>query len=140
MESTLKCPECGGSKCTSVSKEKYRCLYCGATFNTGSTTPKETTVVPKSDVTPKATKAEETSQPQMIKIHDRSRIVAILLAFFLGDIGGQFFYLGSPIKGILCVLFCWTWIPAVIGIIHGILLIIMGDDGFDEEYNYYQPE
>ncbi len=140
MESTLKCSECGGSKCTQVSKDKYRCLYCGMTFSAGGTIPKETAVVPKSDVTPEIVETEETRQPQRIKIHDRSRIVAILLAFFLGDVGGQFFYLGSPVKGVLCILFCWTWIPAIISAIHGILLIIMGEEDFDEAYNYYQPE
>lgn len=29
---TYICPECGGDKCTRVSKDRYRCLYCGATF------------------------------------------------------------------------------------------------------------
>lgn len=29
---TYICPECGGDKCTPVSKDQYRCLYCGATF------------------------------------------------------------------------------------------------------------
>lgn len=30
------CPECGGTKCTRVSKGQYRCLYCGATFYVGN--------------------------------------------------------------------------------------------------------
>lgn len=30
------CPECGGTKCTHVSKGQYRCLYCGATFYVGN--------------------------------------------------------------------------------------------------------
>lgn len=31
-DTTYICPECGGDKCTPVLKDKYRCLYCGATF------------------------------------------------------------------------------------------------------------
>ncbi len=33
---TYICPECGGDKCTRVSKDQYRCLYCGATFYVGN--------------------------------------------------------------------------------------------------------
>ena len=28
----VKCPECGGTKCTALNNETYRCLYCGATI------------------------------------------------------------------------------------------------------------
>ncbi|HCS87747.1 MAG TPA: hypothetical protein DIW30_04900 [Bacteroidales bacterium] len=33
---TCTCPECGGNKCTPVSKGQYRCSYCGATFYVGN--------------------------------------------------------------------------------------------------------
>lgn len=35
-DTTYICPECGGDKCTPVLKDKYRCLYCGATFYVGN--------------------------------------------------------------------------------------------------------
>lgn len=43
---------------------------------------------------------------------------AVLLALFTGGIGGQFFYLGKTLMGVLCVLFCWTFIPAIVAVIH----------------------
>lgn len=128
MESTLKCPECGGAKCTPVSNGKYRCAYCGTVFNVGGV---QTSDAPDG--------AENKENSQRIKLHDKNRIVAILLAFFLGDVGGQFFYLGSIWKGILCVCFCWTWVPGIVGIIHGIMMAVMNDEDFDDVYNYYTP-
>ena len=32
----VKCPECGGTKCTALNNETYRCLYCGATIKVKS--------------------------------------------------------------------------------------------------------
>ena len=32
----VKCPECGGTKCTALNNETYRCQYCGATIKVKS--------------------------------------------------------------------------------------------------------
>ena len=32
----VKCPECGGTKCTVLNNETYRCQYCGATIKVKS--------------------------------------------------------------------------------------------------------
>ena len=32
----VRCPECGGTKCTALNNETYRCLYCGATIKVKS--------------------------------------------------------------------------------------------------------
>jgi TM2 domain-containing membrane protein YozV len=40
--------------------------------------------------------------------------VAVILALFLGGIGAHKFYLGQTGLGILYLLFCWTYIPAII--------------------------
>lgn len=42
---------------------------------------------------------------------------AVLLAVFLGGIGAHKFYMGQVGLGIVYLLFSWTWIPAIIGII-----------------------
>lgn len=65
----------------------------------------------------------------------RDKIVAALLAFFLGGFGIQWFYLGRTIYGILSILFCWTFIPSVISFIHFIILLISSDASFDAKYN-----
>ena len=51
------------------------------------------------------------------------KVVYALLAIFLGWLGIHKFYAGKPVQGVLCILFCWTYIPAVISFIEGILAI-----------------
>ena len=42
-----------------------------------------------------------------------NKVIYILIAFFLGGFGVQEFYAGRTGLGILCALFCWTFIPAL---------------------------
>ena len=64
----------------------------------------------------------------------KNRMVAALLAFFVGGFGIHKIYLNNPI-GILYLLFCWTLIPAIIAFIESIILLMMHDDTFDRRYN-----
>ena len=72
------------------------------------------------------------SQPTKDK---RSRIVAALLALFLGWFGAHKFYLGRPGWGLIYLIFCWTFIPAIIAFIEFILLLLTRDDDFDRKFN-----
>ena len=65
----------------------------------------------------------------------KSKLVAALLAFFLGGIGGHKFYLGQPGLGILYLFFCWTLIPGFIAFIEMIILLTMSDHAFNVRYN-----
>lgn len=65
----------------------------------------------------------------------KNKIVAGLLAFFLGGFGIHRFYLGDIGKGIAYCLFFWTGIPFIIGFIDFIVLLSMDDDVFDAKYN-----
>jgi len=65
----------------------------------------------------------------------KNKIAAGIFAILLGSIGVQFFYLRKPIKGILCILFCWTGIPSLVGLIQGILILVKSDQEFDAMYN-----
>ncbi|MDH3383061.1 MAG: TM2 domain-containing protein, partial [Deltaproteobacteria bacterium] len=47
------------------------------------------------------------------------RVAAAIFAILLGSFGVHRFYLGQVGWGILYVLFCWTLIPAVAGLIEG---------------------
>lgn len=65
---------------------------------------------------------------------DKNKIVAGILALFLGDIGIHKFYLGQIGKGILYILFCWTIIPAILALIEGIQILCMSDEKFQQKY------
>lgn len=65
----------------------------------------------------------------------KSKTVAALLAFFLGGVGAHKFYLGKNGQGILYLIFVWTWIPAILGLIEGISYIVNSQEEFDAKYN-----
>ncbi|WP_223847425.1 NINE protein [Hymenobacter montanus] len=65
----------------------------------------------------------------------RNKTTAALMAFFLGGLGGQYFYLGRVGAGIACVLFCWTFIPCFIAFYHFIKFLLISDAAFDRQYN-----
>jgi len=51
-------------------------------------------------------------------------IVGALLAIFLGDFGIHHFYTGDTKHGLLHLVFCWTGIPGIIGLIEGIMWLV----------------
>lgn len=65
---------------------------------------------------------------------NNSRIIAAILAILLGGFGVHKFYLGKPVWGIIYFLFCWTGIPAIVGIIEGILYLLSSPEKFQEKY------
>lgn len=65
----------------------------------------------------------------------KSKIVAALLAFFLGGIGIHKFYCGKILAGIVYILFCWTGIPSIIAFVEFILyLVCPSDEEFTKKY------
>lgn len=64
----------------------------------------------------------------------KSRSLAILLAILLGGIGIHKFYLNKPGWGVVYMLFCWTFIPAIIGLCEGIAYLCASDADFQRQY------
>jgi TM2 domain-containing membrane protein YozV len=64
----------------------------------------------------------------------RNRIAAALFAIFLGGLGIHKFYLGKVGQGILYLVFCWTVIPSIIGLIEGIIYLVQSDAEFAAKY------
>ncbi len=62
------------------------------------------------------------------------RVAAAIFAILLGSFGVHRFYLGQTGWGILYVLFCWTLVPAVAGLIEGVIYLTMSDEEFDAKY------
>ena len=69
----------------------------------------------------------------------KSKVAAGLLAIFLGGFGVHKFYLGRAGQGLVYLLFCWTFIPAVIGFVEGIVYLFMSDEEFHAKYNAGHP-
>lgn len=64
----------------------------------------------------------------------KNKSTAGLLALLLGGLGIHKFYLDEPGLGILYLLFCWTFIPALIGLVEGIVYLTMSDEHFARKY------
>lgn len=93
------------SSCGEVIKENAElCPECGVRQDTGGTT------------------------------SDKDRTTAGILAILLGGIGAHKFYLGDTGMGILYLLFCWTFIPAIVGFVEGILYLTKTDQEFEQKY------
>ena len=69
----------------------------------------------------------------------RNRTLAIVLALFTGIVGGHKFYLGRPGWGLVYLLLCWTYVPAVVGLLEAIGYIFLEDWDFDNRYNDHLP-
>ncbi len=66
--------------------------------------------------------------------HSKSRIAAGVLALVLGTLGAHKFYLRRFGAGVLYLVFSWTGIPTVLGIIEGIRYLVMTDETFAARY------
>jgi TM2 domain-containing membrane protein YozV len=60
----------------------------------------------------------------------KSKGLAIVLALFLGGLGIHKFYLGKIGLGFLYLIFCWTFIPAILGVIDAIILATRNEREF----------
>ncbi|HSW62020.1 MAG TPA: TM2 domain-containing protein [Dissulfurispiraceae bacterium] len=105
--------------------EKF-CADCGAIIKA------------KAEICPKC--GVRQSPPPMMSslgqmaLNGKSKLAAGLFGIFLGGFGIHKFYLGKTGMGILYLLFCWTFIPAVVGFIEGILFLVMKDEDFNARY------
>ncbi|UZJ74876.1 TM2 domain-containing protein [Salmonella enterica] len=59
---------------------------------------------------------------------------AALLAFFLGGLGAHKFYLGKVGQGFLYLIFCWTFIPAIVAFIEFFIYLCTSDEDFARKY------
>ena len=77
------------------------------------------------------TKLFNVSLNQLIKgveIMQVNKYVYSALAFFIGGFGAHKFYVKKNKKSLLYLLFCWTGIPGVIGMVEGVLTLMRPSD------------
>lgn len=103
--------------------EKF-CTECGAIINI------------KAEICPKCGVRQMPPQGSLgvVTPNGKNKIVAALLALFLGGFGIHKFYLGRIGWGVIYLLFCWTAIPALIALVEFVLLLIMSDERFAQKY------
>lgn len=117
------CPQCGAP----IDPTATECKFCG-----------EKLVVQQAEQPqPQPQVVVQQAAPQQVYASGidpswpvKSKIAAGLLAIFLGGIGVHKFYLGKVGLGIVYILFCWTYIPALIGLIEGIIYLCSNDENF----------
>jgi TM2 domain-containing membrane protein YozV len=73
-------------------------------------------------------------QTAPLPVGQKSRIAAVIFALLLGGIGVHKFYLGRVGQGIVYILFCWTCIPSLVGLVEGIIYLTMTDQAFAAKY------
>ena len=107
------------------SDEKF-CSDCGSTIKA------------KAEICPKCGVRQISQQGSLTATapNGKSKIAAALLAFFLGGFGVHKFYLGQIGLGFLYLIFCWTFIPAIIAFIEFIIFLTMSDETFNSKYGY----
>ena len=57
-----------------------------------------------------------------------SKIAYVLLALFLGGLGIHNFYAGKTLLGIIYLVFCWTFIPAIAALVQAIIALCKPSD------------
>ena len=65
---------------------------------------------------------------------NKSKVVAALLALFLGALGIHRFYLGQW-WGLFYLLLCWTGIPSLISFIEAIVFLLSNQQNWDNKFN-----
>lgn len=108
-----------------TAQEKY-CSECGALINV------------KAEICPKCGVRQAVTHIDLAVVapNGKSKLAAALFALLLGGVGIHKFYLGRIGWGIVYLLFSWTFIPALIGFIEGIVLLVMSERDFIAKYGY----
>lgn len=113
----INCIECNRE----VSDRAAACPHCGAPVAVGFAGSATAPTV------------HAVQRVQVVQI-GKNRSTAVLLAIFLGGIGVHKFYLDRPGWGIIYLMFCWTFVPAVLGFIEGLLYLTLDDVQFQTKY------
>lgn len=121
-EGGVFCRECGAR----INRKAVICTHCGVPTEEGSNPYASTTRSPRLPPIGTVSRAGAT---------EKSRTVAAILALLLGGLGAHHFYLGNTVLGVIYLVFCLTFIPALVALIEGIVFLCMSDEVFNAKYN-----
>ena len=114
----VQAPDTGGEERRTPGADEQYCSSCGEVIK------KEAEICPECGVRQKPATAS----------YEKDRTVAGILAILLGGLGVHKFYLGQTGMGLLYLCFSWTFIPAIIGFVEGILYLTKSDEEFQRKY------
>lgn len=130
-----KCFGCGAS----INKNEQKCSYCG-TPNPGYSEIQNAinSVVGKITKPLLASGSTREETHELKKPYKNAKLankyVYGILGILLGGIGAHKFYIGRFSTGLVYIIFCWTGIPEVIGLIEGILALLKESDDAGNAY------
>lgn len=125
ITATVECPFCAEQ----ISARAKKCKHCGETVDVALRKAEEALRAADRGGNVYMNAAVAAPAPVYFGVH-KSKGVAIVLALLLGGLGIHKFYLGKSVQGILYFIFCWTFIPAFLGIIDAIVYAMSSDPIF----------
>ena len=128
----IHCPMCDET----ISARAKKCRHCGETLDVSLRKAEEAMRASErgGNVYMNAAVSNDTHGQSHVQSRTKSRIAAFVIAWFLGGLGGHKFYLDRVGQGIIYLIFCWTFIPAIIAFFEGIIYLTMSDERFWEKY------
>ncbi|HCO74385.1 MAG TPA: hypothetical protein DIT16_05970 [Clostridium sp.] len=125
-----QCPTCGAA----IDLNATECKYCGEPIAVQQPQPQQYQQPQYQQQQYQQTQYQQPMYAQP-SVPSKSKIAAGILAILLGGLGIHKFYLGKIGMGILYILFCWTYIPAIIGVVEGIIYLTASDEKFYYKYD-----
>jgi TM2 domain-containing membrane protein YozV len=132
--SLTNCPQCGAP----LSADTSTCEYCGEKIvSAADAADLRTAPNPEPQVTVNVNPNVVNNDPYGINPNwpVKSKVAAGVLGILLGSLGIHKFYLGKIGMGVLYLLFCWTAIPGIIGLVEGIIYLCTDDYTFQLKHH-----
>ena len=136
------CPQCGAPAQDKKESGIQKCPYCNEPIKDGllfcpscgkrlAPTPGNTELKDQVQQQQQEQHQEQQDPKMHVYVHESdkeiytdgpfgkvvNKVAYCLLALFLGGIGAHKFYAGKTKMGIIYLLFCWTFVPGVLGLI-----------------------
>lgn len=133
-----KCPQCGAP----IDPNATECKFCGEKFAVQQMAQQMQQPQMVYAQQPQPQVVIQQAAPQQVYVSAinpewpvKSKVAAGLLAIFLGGLGIHKFYMGKVGMGILYLVFCWTYIPAIVGFVEGIIYLCSNDENFQLKHH-----
>jgi len=127
------CPQCGAP----IDPGATECKFCGeklAVQQAAQQVQPQPQIVYVQQPQPQVVVQQQPQQVYVTGIDPswpvKSKVTAGVLGILLGGLGIHKFYMGKIGMGILYLVFCWTYIPAIVGFVEGIIYLCSNDENF----------